>query len=168
MAIRRTLLFAVALGASNLSMAQLVTAAAEDLNNVEWMVGTWSGHGTFKGDGTSRDVTVKATWKMDGYFLKGETAYDFGISKFGETTFLTFDPETGEYLSHSFSSITPKARVERGRPDGDKLTLVSAPWLGTISRTTLSKVSDTKSHLVTEYKNGEKWDIVLDIELVKE
>ena len=55
--------------------------------------------------------------------------------------------------------------------EGADLVMTSEPWevegVSVVSRATYAKVSETKFRSMMEFKNGDKWEKAMDIELTK-
>lgn len=164
--------FALALLACSLVKAQVPDMTPpSQITDLKWMEGTWTGKGTFSIGGTSMDVTASTTYSFEGQFLKGVSVSDFGVMKMEETMYTGWDAGKSGFVCYAFTNMAPSPRIERGKMEGGVMTMTSDPWeimgSSTVSRATMTKVSDTKVKFKLEFKNGDNWDLVSDMEMTK-
>jgi hypothetical protein len=159
------------------STAGLAAAQAPDLqppaevSKLGWLAGKWSGSGGFSFGGMEMTVNIGMEVGFDGQFLKIVSKNDYGVLVATETMMLGYDAAKSRYTSWAFTNITPVPRIEHGTLEGDSLVMVSEPWpvMGqdTVSRSTMTKLGDTKVKFKLEFKAGESWEPVAELELTK-
>lgn len=154
----------------NFAVAQDLSAPKQ-VKDLGWMVGTWTGSGKIAFGGNETQITSESTVAFDGQFLRitsVDKSSGFAMTK---TEMIGWDPGKSEYVSYTFTNIAPKARIAHGKMEGDKLVMVTEPWeaegMTAVARETLYKVSDTKTGLTMEFKNGDKWIKGMDFVLAK-
>ena len=143
----------------------------KEVTALSWMVGTWSGSGKIAFGGQETAVTVTVTTSFDGQFLKAVSSTKSAGFTMTKTSMTGWDVSNNEYVSYSFTNISPTARIAHGKMDGKKLAMTSDPWeaegMKAVSRETILKMSDTKYGLLLEMKIGDKWNKGMDIVLTK-
>lgn len=143
----------------------------KQVTDLGWMVGTWTGAGKFSLGGQTVDTKLSIVVTFDGQFLKEVSTADMGAFKSTETMMLGWDAAKNQYSSYTFADYAATPGIKHGTMTGESLTLVSEPWamegMTVLSRSTMTKVSDSKFKSKMEIKNGEKWDTAMDIELAK-
>lgn len=153
-----------------LAQAQDMTPP-QQVTDLKWMVGTWSGKGKFAFGGQEMDVSMTMVFSFDGQFLKSVSTNEMGGMKMSETMMLGWNPAKSEYDSYTFTSFAPTPGVKHGKMENGGLVMVSDPWdvggMSVVSRTTLTKVSDTQFRMTMEFKNDDKWEKASDMELKK-
>jgi hypothetical protein len=143
----------------------------QQVKDLSWMVGTWSGSGKIAFGGHEVDITSTMTVSFDGQFLR-ETSIDKSAgSALTKTTMTGWDAAKNQYISYTFTNAAPTARIAHGNLQGATLEMVSDPWeaegFTMVARESMSKISDTKCGLKMEYKNGDKWMTGMDFILTK-
>ncbi|MBS1723012.1 MAG: DUF1579 family protein [Armatimonadetes bacterium] len=146
-------------------------APPKEVTDLGWMVGTWSGSGKVPYEGKEIELSVMMTFSIDGQFLKSKSSMVEGGMKMSETMMLGWSGAKSEYVSYSFTSFAPTPGIKHGKLDGANLVMTSEPWevsgMTVVSRTTYTKLSDTKFRTKMEFKNGEKWDNAMELELTQ-
>ena len=88
-----------------------------------------------------------------------------------KTTMIGWDAKKNEYISYTFTNMSPIAPIAHGKVDANELVMVLNPWeaegMTMVARETMLKVSDTKVGSMMEYKMGEKWMTGMDFVLTK-
>lgn len=152
------------------AMAQQ-TQTPNQVTDLGWMVGTWSGSGKFTFGGQEMDLSSTMVFSFEGQFLKSVTTTEMGAMKMDETMMMGWNEPKKEYVSYTFTGFAPMPGIKHGKMDGSSLVMVSEPWevegQSVVSRSTYAKVSDTKFRLTMELKDGDKWDKAMDLELTK-
>jgi hypothetical protein len=161
-----------------LFLLPVVSALAQDygppqqVKDLGWMVGTWSGSGKIAFGGHEVEITSTMTVSFDGQFLKAVSADKSAGSILTKTTMTGWEPKKSEYISYTFTNAAPTARIAHGKLNEGKLEMVSDPWeaegFTMVARETLSKLSDTKFGMKMEYQSGDKWITGMDIVLTKQ
>lgn len=168
---KRSLLTATVLVVTLLAIAQDY-GPPEQVKDLGWMVGTWSGAGKIAFGGHEVDIASTMTVSFDGQFLKEVSSDKSASSTLTKTTMTGWDPKQSRFVSYTFTNAAPTARIAHGQLSGGKLEMVSEPWeaegFTMVSRETMSKISDTKCGLKLEYKNGDKWITGMDFVLTKQ
>jgi len=135
------------------------------------MVGTWAGNGKIAFGGHEVEITSTMTISFEGQFLKEVSADRSAGSTLTKTTMTGWDPKSSQFVSYTFTNMAPTARIAHGKVEGDTLVMVSDPWeaegFTSVSRETMSKISDTKLGVKLELKTGDKWQTGMDIVLTK-
>ncbi len=143
----------------------------KEVKDLSWMVGTWTGSGKISFGGQETEIISTMTVDFDGQFLKLASVDDSHGFKMTKTVMIGWDAKKSQYISHSFTNLSPTARVAHGKIEGAKVVLISDPWEAggrtAVARETLSKISDSKVGVMMEFKNGEKWDKGMDFVLSK-
>lgn len=163
---KKLILSFTALLISMVCMAQLPEPAKE-LSDLNWMIGEWSGTGTFQVPNMgAMDVTVTFKAEWDGLFIKQTAINDFGMMKMTETMMLGYDETKSEFFSHGYTNMAPLPRMERGNMSNGSLVMTSEPWevMGeaSISRATLTKGDNDTVKMKLEFKAGDAWAPVAD------
>ena len=161
-----------------LLLAPMVSVLAQDygppqqIKDLGWTVGTWSGTGKIAFGGHEVEITSSMTVSFDGQFLKEVSIDKSAQSTLTNTTMTGWEPKKGEYVSYSFTNAAPTARIAHGKLNGNTLQMISDPWeaegFTMVMRETVSKISDTKCGLKLEYKQGDKWITGMDFVLTKQ
>ena len=161
-----------------LLMATVVSIFAQDLappqqvKDLGWMVGTWSGTGKISFGGHEVEITSAMTVEFEGQFLKAVSKDTSEGSTLTKTTMTGWEPGKSQYISYTFTNMAPTARIAHGKLNGSALEMVSDPWeaegFTMVSRETMSKISDTKIGMKLEYKQGDKWITGMDFVLTKQ
>lgn len=150
------------------ALAQEMPKQVADLG---WMVGTWSGSGKIAFGGHETEITSTITASFDGEFLKTVSADKSAGFTLTKTAMIGWDAAKGEYLCYTFTNISPSARIEHGKLEGNKLVMVSEPWeaegMKLVGRETISKITDSQYGLVLEAKIGDEWEKEMDFILTK-
>jgi len=159
-------------------MATMVSVFAQDLappqqvKDLSWMVGTWSGTGKISFGGHEVEITSTMTISFDGQFLKAVSADKSAGSTLTKTTMTGWEPAKSQYISYTFTNMAPTARIAHGALTDNKLEMISDPWdaegFTMVSRETMSKTSDTKIGLKMEFKQGDKWISGMDFVYTKQ
>jgi len=143
----------------------------KEVSDLGWMVGTWTGSGKISFGSQEVAITTTMTVSFDGQFLKTVSTDKSGGFTMTKTVMVGWDAKKNQYDSYTFTNMAPKARIAHGKMDGNKLVMESEPWeaegMTAVARETMSKISDTKTGLMMEFKNGEKWDKGMDFVLTK-
>src|SRR5438128_2514171 len=119
---------------AGLFLMPLVSVLAQDygppqqVKDLGWMVGTWSGSGKIAFGGHEVEVTSTMTVSFDGQFLKAVSADKSAGSTLTKTTMTGWEPSKNQYISYSFTNAGPMARIAHGKLDGSTLEMVSDPW----------------------------------------
>lgn len=160
-----------------LLMASMVSVFAQDLappqqvKDLAWMIGTWSGTGKIAFRGHEVEITSTMTISFEGQFLKSISSDKSAGSTLTKTTMTGWEPKKGEYISYTFTNMAPTARIAHGKLSDNKLEMVSDPWeaegFTMVARETMSKISETKVGMKLEYKQGDKWITGMDFVLNK-
>jgi hypothetical protein len=162
---------------ATLLIVSIIPAFAQDLNppkqitDLKWMVGSWSGTGQISFGGHSTPITSTYTGSFDGQFLKLTSIDTSSGSHLTKTTMMGWDANKHEYVSYTFTNMAPTARIARGTMHGSKLIMISQPWhaegFTTVSRETMSKLSDTTFGMKLDLQTGNKWQTGMDFVLTK-
>ncbi|MCB8932096.1 MAG: DUF1579 domain-containing protein [Fimbriimonadaceae bacterium] len=136
---------------------------APELKKFEWMVGNWSGTMKMSMEGMEMEgkMTHHAEWS--GPFLRGTSKWEMEGFTMNEEFFMGWDPEKGKYSSYTFTNLAPTPRIEWGVAQGDTVVFTSEPWKtdpngeATVSRASMTKLSDTELKFVLEFKAGDDW-----------
>jgi len=119
-----------------LLMATMVSVFAQDLappqqvKDLSWMVGTWSGTGKISFGGHEVEITSTMTISFDGQFLKAVSADKSEGSTLTKTTMTGWEPAKSQYISYTFTNMAPTARIA--------LRMALPLWLLRLSITTTS------------------------------
>ncbi len=142
----------------------------KEVKNLGWSVGTWTGNGKIAFGGQETPIS-SATTISYGMFLKvvsSDKSTGFTMTK---TAMIGWDAKKNEYISDTFTNMSPIARIAHGKVDGNKLIMVSNPLeaegMSMVARETMLKVPATKVGSMMEYKMGEKWMTGMDFVLTK-
>ncbi|MGE0002711.1 MAG: DUF1579 family protein [Fimbriimonadaceae bacterium] len=165
---------------SLLTVAAMGTAFAQvpDLNppkeieELAWLKGNWAGSSKFSFGGMELEVSTKMSVSMDGQFLKSVSTNDYGMLQATETMLLGYDAAKNSYFAYAFTNMAPTPRKENGKMEGGSLVMVSDPWdimgQATVSRGTMTKLSDTKLKFKLEFKAGDGWELASEMEMTKQ
>lgn len=148
------------------------TTPPKELGELSWLHGTWKGTGAFNFGGMEIEVATKMAVSMDGQFIKFVSTNDYGMIQATETMMLGWDAAKSMYVSYAFSNLSPMPRREAGKKEGDSFVMISDPWeimgQAMVSRSTMTKMSDTKVKFMLEFKAGDAWEKASEMELTKE
>jgi len=139
----------------------------QQVTDLKWMLGTWTGKGKMEMMGTAMDTSITMTTTMEGQFLKSVSVYDMGAVKMEETQYVGWNEEKKEYTSWAFTNLAPTPRIEHGKMENGAMVMTSESWQGMVGRGTMKKISETKVGFLLEFQNESKWDKAMDIELTK-
>ncbi|HWP31474.1 MAG TPA: DUF1579 family protein [Fimbriimonadales bacterium] len=147
--------------------AQPSMTPPEEIRKFGWMVGEWSGKMKWLMEGMEGEMDMTLKNEFEGQFLKTTSAMDMMGEKFTEVSFMGWDASKKRYSSWTFTNFAPLPRIEHGTMDGNKLVFISEPWLvmseePTVSRATLTKISDKEVSFTLEFKQEEKWEKVAE------
>lgn len=159
---RKLLVSLLALVAMTVANAQFVEVPKE-INDLNWMKGTWSGVLKFSADGMEGDVSTSMVIKSFGGMFQMTTKSEMMGMAMNEESFLRWEAANKRYELTTFADWTNEARVERGTMTGNKMVMVSLPWNAPgetekiVTRTTLTKVSDNEMTMTIEAQVGDDW-----------
>ncbi|MBS1705988.1 MAG: DUF1579 family protein [Armatimonadetes bacterium] len=141
----------------------------KEIENLSWMVGTWSGSGEISFGGNK--VTIKTTMvvSMDGQFLKATATDESSGFKMTKMTMTEWNAAKKQYISYTFTNIGSTARVAHGTFADKSLSMISDPWeaegMTAVMRETVTKLDTTKCGYSLELKQDNKWAKVMDFVL---
>lgn len=165
-----TLVAVAAMGAANAQVPDL--NPPKELEALTWLKGTWSGSASMSFGGIDLEVTSKMTVSMDGQFVKVVSTNDYGMIQATETMFVGYDASKAAYISYAFTNMSPMPRRETGKFVGESFETVSDPWeimgQAMVSKTTLTKVSESKLTFKLELKAGDAWEKATEMTMTKE
>lgn len=144
---------------SSIHTAQVT--AAKEIRDLGWMVGTWSGSGKVSFGGRQMEIATTMMVSFDGHFLKTVSEDKSSGFTMTKTTMTGWDARKHQFVSYTFTNISPSARIAYGKMEGDKLTMVSEPWeaegMTAVMRETIKKATDTQIAYSLETRRGENW-----------
>ncbi len=164
LAFATALLLTVALAAAQIPNMEPPT----ELKKFDWMIGTWSGNVKMSFEGMDMEGVMTYNVSKSGQFIKMSSVWDAMGMKMMEDAYVGWDAGKGKYSCHTFTNMAPTPRVEWGEVKGDTQTWISEPWAGapgappTVSRASLTRVSNTQMKFTLEFKAGDTWTKVGD------
>ena len=168
--LNRMLLGVALVAAASVSLAQSFPAPKE-VTNLKWMEGTWTGAGKFTMMGESQDCTVSLKNKLDGMFLFSDMTTTVGGVPMTEKSYIGWNAAKKQYDMWAFASFSTSPRIEHGKMEGNAMVFESEPWdvmgMTMISRSTMTKKSDTEVVFKLEFKEGDKWGPAMELTLKK-
>lgn len=142
----------------------MMMAPPKEVKQLSWMLGTWTGTNTSNMSGTPEKAacTVKTEWSCGGRFLKTTFSTKMMGSKFEGVQMTTFNPESKEWTTIWFDSMTPQDMHSKGTIKGNTITFISDPMpmpdgSSGVFRSQWTKMSNTHMTFRLDMKQGEEW-----------
>ena len=134
----------------------------EEMKNLGFLVGTWSGKQNFNNPGAPLvgDITVKVHAFGAGRFLEEELSTKLPGAKPTEVHhFISYDPNTSTYTAWWFNDTSNTPMELSGTLTGNQLVLLSHPKNpnAPVMKATYDKLSDTAMNYKLEMKQGDQW-----------
>ncbi|HMS54764.1 MAG TPA: hypothetical protein PKA27_05140 [Fimbriimonadaceae bacterium] len=134
---------------------------AAELKKHDFYIGKWSGtiEWTMPGMEGKQEMTMVYSW--EGPFMKATSEMTSNGQKILETGYMYWDAAKKQFTMNTYTNFAATPRIEHGKEEGNKLVMISEPWdIGMptgalVSRSTLTKKSNSEVDFVLEFKMGD-------------
>lgn len=138
----------------------------QQVKDLGWMVGKWTGTMDMDMDGQKTHMTVDVDIAFEFKFLKMTSVMDMQVVKMNEISYVFWDAKASKYAIHTYTDFADTPRIESGDMKDGALVTESLPWVvggmpePTVGRSTMKKVTDSEISTMLEFKQGDKWVVV--------
>ena len=144
------------------AVAQQGPTPPAELEKLAYMLGDWEGTFSWTMPGMEGDMKMQLKCEMDGMFLRQTSKMDMQGAVATESAFFGWNAAESRWDVWTFTNFAPTPRIEHGTLEGSVLTVTSEPWavegMGeVVSRSTISKASDSEVSFKLEFKQGDQW-----------
>jgi hypothetical protein len=141
-------------------------AATPELKKLDFLTGKSSSKGKMflpgqaPADWTSRD---SAAWMKGGNLLKTESTSEFpGLGADETVEFMAYDKEARVYRFWRFSSMEAMPTEASGNFEGNRLVMVTKPYMGQVYRATWEPKPANQVYFLLEMKAGDSYQKLLE------